>query len=634
MSQFENSEVWLNFADIMLKKAAPPSGVGRAVMNEAEHLAAMGNPKSTLSVPAGTAASGTKAGVVEEALIGVGTFMAADAAMRAIIAGGSKLLGAGTAAAASTTAVEATALTVGAGTQLSLPLAGGAAGGAAAGGAAAGGAAATGAGLGLAATVGLWAAAIGAVVGVGGYLIWDAAKADDDVNAVIDRAGDLDAEGTDAEGTVAGWITELNQLKNSFGIKSASGEKIEKAVNTGIQTVEFKKGIDVLKRIRDEEWPNVKPVLKDWWPSTDPAEFEEALDRALKNYGVRYSKMEKKSFQMAADIQKSISGGGPLLDEISQLDAQISSLWAKPDYSAEERQAIEFGKKMKAGKVHQQEVAKYLEALMVLREDLKNKILPQAQKWNKTRIGKSAVVEHPISKRAVELPKQPDVGVAKGPVSPVKKPVQKSDTVATMQRQVNDLAVALNLPLGARLKEDGVYGQLTARAVSDLIGKLVMEADPEAAPEQAGVYNALKRWGVTGNEIMNIELMRKSPRLLNRLTNEIDEIYQIHVGMKERPLSQRQQQQQQQQQQQVSPGQCNWNKANPSREESLACFQTLYTSIGGSRTNLYDYAHQNLGMSDNDIFNMLHAQFPGWAPRNWSVPIILDSMGQKYSVLR
>jgi hypothetical protein len=478
---------------------------------------------------------------------------------------------------------------------------------------------------------------VGAVLLVGGVaaaIYYGTKMADDNIRDLITRIEALDYEGTIVETRVQSWIDTLNGKLQVMQLPAlgAMSDK-EKAMQLAQKVMEIEDLVKILNEIASQ-WSETKKHLGDWqfFPFDDPADFEEAFEKTYKTCNNVLNKIKQQSQSAAKQVIESTKNPDLLMTEIKSLDYQITQIWGKPEYTAEEAKTLGVGERMMKRQVNMKEYSDNLPRLVAIRDDLK-RLLPKAKRMS----GKVALMESKqISKRAVKLPDKPSAPGIKPrvPSSRRTKPrIQKSDTVANMQRQVNDLATALDIPLDARLKEDGIYGPKTARAVADLVGKLATEADPKKAPEQAKIYGHLKRWGIVGNTIMNVELMRSTPRYMNVLTNAVDNIYQLHTGMRQRPISTRDQQQQQQHQQQRTPAPDAWSKQYANKQEILQELGKTYAMIGGTRTNLYDYARSALGLNDDQIYRLIKAEFGDMAPENWSIPNLVEALGSRHSAL-
>jgi peptidoglycan hydrolase-like protein with peptidoglycan-binding domain len=651
MSKFEDSEIWVDFANSMLLKKNAASklpdildATGKVVMSGDDYLKALQNQNSKLPmISAAEGAAGS--GMAGELASNLALFVGGDLATRGVIAAGSRMMSRKVAAEAPKAMANATkqVLNVGPGvaslmkkTPLKIPgsLLGGAAA-TAAGGAAAKGGGAIVSGIGAAVggvslvTAGIAVAAVGvvALAGYGIYRYIDSTRAD--IENVLGHLDALDYEGTDHEATILSWRTNLQMFKRSLSLPVETGNPTQDAVNMGMAKTNVDMALKYLKGIY-QVWPKIAPDMKDW--GTDAKDFGDSLGRTISAYQEKYNHLNQATTKLSSEAFKMMDEPpSKTLSEIQDLENKIASTWAAPTYDNEEKKAIESLKNAAAGKATYEDYISNVQKIMSIKEQLEKKVLPQAEKWRKTRV--KANRYYPLSKRAVGLPDKPDPNVVSGPVGPEQKPKAKPkpiDTVFTMQEQVNDLSVSLDLGT-QRIKPDGVYGPNTASAVRDLIATLTM-SNPQQFPERASLAKRLKTLGITGAQIMDDELMRETPRLMGRLTEEIDNIYKIHIGQKQRENQVSQQQQQQKQRGEVDPSEINWNKSGPSKPEVLAAFKTLYAPIGGTRENLYDYARQSLKMTDQEIFDLIYRNFPGWAPKNWSVPTIMRQMGNQGSI--
>ena len=583
MSQFENSEIMIKYADLMTKQSAPPAlkpGAPKKVLTpEPIPMSGTGGGGASSSA-AGTSAWG---GAAEMA----GTVVAFELASKAAGAlfGGSAL--------------------------------------------------ATAAGGVTLATAAPWVA--GALVLSGSaYAVYQwIEQTDNNVADLISRIEDLDVP-PDAQPTVATWVETLNNLRQTFAIPMSSGDPKERLEVLGNKIIAFEGGLMSIKDISRTYNTHVKPVLKDWFGEMgDKGDFERALSKTLANYNKRVNAMISEFKQLNTDI----SDPRATLKEIRELDANITSIFAAPVYDNQERLAIAWAEE--GGRTGStQLIRKYTAAILRLKSDLKNKILPAAKKRSK-----KASATPALSKRAVTLPEAPTAapGKAPKPTTTKKRRLPKSDTVQTMQEQVNDLSTALNVSIGARLVEDGIYGPATAAALVALVNEF-SKMDTKKFPAQANLALNLKSKGISLQQINDYKLMVSTPRYVNRVTNGIGEVWNYHMASpaQKQQLSQRD----------VAPGatpaaapgqdinqvytgpaKCDWGAINPSREQKLQCFKTLEETIGGQRVYLYDYARENLSMTDNDIMNMLDRLFGNASPKRWSRGRILDALGYKYGVL-
>lgn len=459
---------------------------------------------------------------------------------------------------------------------------------------------------------------VGAVLLAGGVAaaIYYATKStDDNLRDLITRIEALDYEGTDAEIRVQSWIDELKKKIQAMQLPALGAMNDKgKAAQLAQKVMEMEDVVRVLSEIASK-WPETKQYLKDWqfFPFDDPADFEEALRKTYSASVNALNRVKQQSQAAARQVINSTKNPDLLMTEILSLDSQITNVWGKPEYTEEEKKTLEVGKRIMKRQVNINEYSSNIPKLVIIRDQLK-RLLPRAK-----RMARASKESHVISKRAVSLPEKPGVSPAQTGTRRTPR-LQKSDTVETMQRQINDLATALDLPMAARLKEDGIYGPKTARAAADLIGKLTMSKDPQVA----GIYNYLKRWGIVGKTIINTELMRSTPRYLNVLTNAINSIYQLHTGQTQRPIGVRDQPQK------VPDA---WSKQAPNKQEILSELNKTYAVIGGTRTNLYDYARSSLGLNDDQIYRLIRAEFGNMAPENWSIPNLVEALGSRHSAL-
>jgi hypothetical protein len=496
-----------------------------------------------------------------------------------------------------------------------------------------GGAMATiGAGLGSSAVPGIGWIIGGALLAVG--VIWainDAMnQTDDNIDDLIGRLEALDYEGTNAEATVESWIAILQGKQKFFQTASTAGaENEEEAILVRAQSqIELGKTMKILNTMKKEYPTLVAPYLEDWkfFPFNDPADFTETLDNVIADGKQRLKNIQRQGYAAGKKLIESTKKPDALMTEINDLDSQITAAWAKPEYTPEETKALEIGSRIAKRKVNAEEYADALPVLSSIRDQLK-RLLPQAERRSK----KAELESSPISKRAVKLPDKPSApGVTPRPIS--KRPrIPRNDVVEDLQRYLNHLNVSLQVP-SEYLKEDARYGPKTADALAktlNVVGQM-----------NTNFLRWLQNQGVPVARIREIQFMNNNPRFITIITREIGKMVEaIRAGEptdvkdvtfgKQRPTKPS-----------ARPSAAPVDtlddigrKQNPSDPEILAYFQGLHGTIGGGRVNLYDYAQQNLGMSDSDILRLIHGKFPGWAPKAWSVPIIIDAMGQKYSVL-
>jgi len=464
--------------------------------------------------------------------------------------------------------------------------------------------------------------------------------ADDNMRDLKERLEALDYEGTASETIIKSWVEKMNEFETAFDLPPLSGNKEEDALILSDSVRKMEIAMEFLNRM-SVRWPEVKKNLTDWenFIFNDPADFEEALTKTTATTKNVISSYRAKAQRAANSIIGDMKDPSKVMREIKQLHEKISTIWAPPVYNDEEKKLLEFGLRLSERKVDLNEFNEYLPLLQDLRDELRDRILPAA---NKKARGRRANTNNNISRVAVELPDTPSGTPPpeikqKRPISRNRLSIPKNDAVQEMQNQLNVISVALDIPGTERLIADGRYGPKTASVVAAVINHL-SQADPKKYPEQAKIMGDLKRWGITENELGNVQLMNSNPRMMNVLFNSMDNVYQIHTGQKQRPMSKRDVEQQQQQQQQyrmkeeTAPSNV-WKKQNPSKEEMIYAFKQIYDNIGGTRVNLYDYAKHNLGMSDNDIFNMLYAEFRGSPPKNWVKSTIVDALGSRYGLL-
>jgi hypothetical protein len=543
-------------------------------------------------------------------------------ALEGIIAGG--IAGAGAAGVGSAGATGV----AGALTAL-VPVGGGAA-------AAGGGAAAGGIGAAIASNPIGWI--IGAVLLVGGTaaaIYFAVSKTDDNLKDLISRIEALDYEDTPVKNRVQSWIDGLTEKLDVFQLPEAGAQNEEEKIQQlAMLSSEMEATIRYLEDEIWAQWPETKKYLEDWqtFPFNDPKDFEESFKKTHATLKAATDNIKKQSRKAMGSFLNPTK----LMKEIGDLEAQITKAWAPPQYDPAELDAIKKGKNWVESKTGLKEYGDVAPKLVELRDDLKTKILPEAMK----RRGKRSSIEHPISKRAVSLPDTPSQPVATPEAKPgrpiSKRPhIPRNDVVENLQGHLNHLKVALQVPFES-LKQDGRYGPKTADALVktlDVVGKM----NPD-------LLKWLQWQGIPVSRVTEIQLMNSNPAYITQITRVIGQMVDaIRTGgpetIKDFTFGQ---------QAPGTPGQPGTptqppaapvdmktdigRKQNPSREEMLAYFKGLHGTIGGDRVNLYDYAQQNLGMSDNDIFNMLYSKYPGWAPKAWSVPNIIDAMGKRYSI--
>lgn len=605
MSQFENSEIMVKYAELMLKEAAPPRRLPGRTPDIIDADFEVVPPKGQGSGGADRASAGGESFWNSPAGM-AGTMLGADIASRAAMAAGAKLFGGGALTGLAGAALPAAAV--------------------------------------------IAAVAVVGGIGYGIYLYIE--RTDDNVADLIDRIKSLDYEDTDVERTVNSWIVKLNSLRQAFAVPMTTGDPKERLETLGNKIVAFEEGLNDIKAIESNYHKYVKKHLKDWFGSWgDLGDFERTLAKTSANY-------EKRLKAMGAEFKKlntQVNNPTEILKDVQGLQKKITSLWAAPEFNKKEQEALDWATQGGVGSAV--DVRKNTAILLRLKSDLKNKILPQAKKKYQQATGHKASSTPPLSKRAVSLPKQPTA------VTPRKrrKAPAKFDTVRTMQEQINDLSTALGVNIGGRISEDGVYGPRTASAVLALISAFG-QADPKEYPARANLASNLKSRGISTSVIGDDNLMRSTPRYLNTLTNTMAEVWKYHVGSGGKPMSQRawscqvcaaQNDPNSQACQRcgepkpgtangtgapqgsgvhTGPVACDFGTPNPSDKMMLACFKTLQDRIGGSRVYLYDYARHNLGMSDQGIINMLNRLFKGYPPRNWSMSQILDAMASRYSL--
>lgn len=457
------------------------------------------------------------------------------------------------------------------------------------------------------------------VAGVGSAIYFAVQKTDDNLKDLIERIEALDYEGTKAETRVQSWIDTLTKKSQAFQLPAlgAMNDK-EKANQLAQKTMEMEDTIRILKQIA-ADWPETSPYLGDWkfFPFDDPADFEYALKKTYAESVKMLNNIKQKSQEAANQVISSTQKPTLLVTEINSLDTQISNIWGKPEYDREEQKALEVGRRILKKEVNMVEYSNYLPKLVDIRDQLRTLLQVAKRKTKK------AGADEDIQKLAVKLPDKPGVKPSTKPSKQLSKRryITRSDVVESLQNYLNHLNVALNVP-SEMLKEDGRYGSKTADALIKTLG-VVGKMLPN-------FFKKLQWQGIPVSRLGDVSFVNNNPGFINYITKEISKVSDaIRSGG---PEALKEQQQQTKPISMRTPTTCNWNKQNPTSEEMLACFQQLYGNIGGERVNLYDYAKQNMGMSDDQIFKMLHNKYPGWAPKAWSVPNIIDAIGKKYSI--
>lgn len=472
---------------------------------------------------------------------------------------------------------------------------------------------------------------IGGVMASGllAYTIYSTVKqSDDNLNDLIDRIESLDYEDTLVNDRVQGWIDALKEKVKfmQLPVLGAMNEQ-EKALQLAQKVVE----IQDVKRVLDSiwaDWPETKKYLEDWkiFPYDDPADFEYAFKKTYAAINKSLSDIRKQAQSAAKGVINSAKNPDPMIAEIRSLDYQISSIWGKPQYTEDEKKTLEMAGKIVERKVTTQEFSDYLPKLVSIRDQLKN--LLQVAKRKAKLAKEDAII---ISKRAVSLPDKPTAkpsGAVPAKTKPISKQrrMLKNDVVAMLQSYINHLHIALDIP-GETLDEDGIYGPKTARALAQTLISM-NKFDPS-------LLNRLKWQGIPTNKIEDIQFMSSNPGFINYITKEVGRVSQAVRKSGPAALEQKQQQgQQQEQSQEQRPKQMPdaWNKQFPSKEEVLSELSKTYATIGGSRVNLYDYARTSLGLNDIQIYSLIVAKFGNTAPKNWSIPLLVKSLGRRHSI--
>jgi len=236
----------------------------------------------------------------------------------------------------------------------------------------------------------LWPAiAVGAaLVAAGGamYGIYTMIEqTDDNVSDLINRMKVLDFENTDVEPAIRAWIDQLTNLRKTFAISPGASDPKEKYEALGNKIAAFERGMTVLGNIYNQYYAEVKGNLKDWFGSWgDKGDFETALKKTTANYKKRLSAMYREFGKTAMQLHNPQE----ILKEIVQLQEQVEDAWAAPIYDQKEQAALEFARA--GGSPDPKQVKIQLPTLMKLRNDLRNKILPQAKRKNKQYSGKRA----------------------------------------------------------------------------------------------------------------------------------------------------------------------------------------------------------------------------------------------------
>ena len=459
-------------------------------------------------------------------------------------------------------------------------------------------------------------------------------QTDDNVADLIDRMKALDYEGTDAETVITSWIDQLEGLRKTFAVPIGTDDPKEKYEALGNKIAAFEKGMGVLGSIYTTYHTYVKEQLKDWFGSWgDKGDFEQALKKTTANYKKRLNAMYAEFKKSALELHNPQE----ILKEILALEGQVKAMWAAPVYNEKEQVALEFARKGGSPK----EVKQNLPALLKLRNDLKNKILPLAKK-KKQQYTRRAEVDQPISKRAVELPDEPTAQIKRKPKG---TGIRKNDVVLAMQERINDLSRALGVFAGGGIREDGMYGPNTANAVAALIDKFQQIPEEEKAqyPMRADLVKNLQARGLTIDLIKNWKAMNQPQhtRHLNQLSNAIKDVWNEHTG---RGAGQRGGYRDQpgasapgtMQPGQQGPGVSvqDFNRGNPNDATILAYLKSHRIQVGGEMAYIYDYMQQYKRWSDQTMVSFVRGLFGDkMPPANYSTDIIADRLGSRYSVL-
>jgi len=440
------------------------------------------------------------------------------------------------------------------------------------------------------------------------YAVYSATRqADNNVRDLISRIEALDYESTEAKPIVSHWIENLEQYCDIFDIPIGTTNKAQTAKAAG-NRVEKLMGLQADMKLMSNAWPKVKTALKDW--GTDPSDFEYAFRRTYARLSKIIQNVNAESKKAAvALLKKNPQTIDPLMTEILSLTTQITSTWAAPEFTTEERATIGIGRKMLMKQdVDMKQIQATIPKLNILRNDLKA-LLQEAKKRRRKR----AKTENELKKQAVGLPDIPTVDVS-APTTPTtprvtKRRMVKNLAVEKLQFLLNRFSVAKDIK-NEQLIPDGMYGPRTAKSLS-----VVMSSSPD-------VQAKFKRWGFTPQLALDVRLVSKYPGFITFAIKTLSEELTPEAELAPKP-------------QPVAPKvtqtgiACNMSKANPKPEDILACLQTIFIYKGGSLIAAYDYM-RSVGMDDNSMIRTILNLFGGAKPIDWSADTIERALGTRY----
>lgn len=464
----------------------------------------------------------------------------------------------------------------------------------------------------------VWATlGVGALLADIGYTIYQVfQKTDQSLDDLLKRIDALDYKGTVAEPFVAQWIVSINQIKKQMQSAPAiNGDQSKDLPELAKQIQTLKNGLAILKRIQ-AQWPKlVKPHLKDWFGWTGPNQFDEGLKEVIQSYTQVLQTLNEESKQIAEKVRQQRAKGTTnitgLMINIKSLTQQITKMWAAPKFSPEEQKAIAIGNKAFNAITLSSEIMQQINAvkptLLSIQQQLQeyyNQIMARKKK-------KSAF-KPAMSKRAVEVaglrPEQAAQNQAKRPGQTRKMPV-----VQDLQRNINTISQAAQIPNSTWIDEDGVYGPKTVAAL-----KLLIDHWP-----QLGKYFAQK--GVWVEKISDPQFATtKGLRYLNIVDSVLKQLAtpdQSSGGQG----SQEGEPTQTEQQKQLG---C-VDRINPSTQDIMNCLHSRSIYINDNPMRLYDYL-MSMGLDDNAMLRLITDLYGGRSPETWNPAGIVSAVGNRY----
>jgi prefoldin subunit 5 len=458
-----------------------------------------------------------------------------------------------------------------------------------------------------------WGVLVALGIGAGVYAA--TRQADDNIEDLIDRIEALDYEGTNVESAVRHWLERLNSSRGIMQYQSAAGADQEQKAKLALVRIGE---LMSLKAFMDDmwsaDWPKIKPALGDW--GTDPSDFEYAFKTTYGRLAKMIESINAESKKAATKIlSERPQMINPLMDEIADLVVKITSTWAAPEFTPEEKKILSIGSQMRAGQAKSiEQIKTTISKLNILRNDLKA-LLQEAKKRQKT-----AAAENKLEKVSVTLPDKPTAPKI-APTIPVRKrrKVVRSPAAEKLQTIIKRISVARNIEIG-ELKVDGIYGPITAKALATVI---------QSSPELTATF---KGFAMTPQMALDVRLMNSyrggfidlARRILEKALTEklvAPPLPPSPPGAPKPPPT-------------PTPtptptGKCNRFKINPTPDEIIACLKELPIYVGGSRVYAYDYM-RTLGYSDSNMIGMIQRMYPGSPSKVWSADMIARRIGTRY----